>query len=347
MITKLKLFFLAVASFISMPALANLPYHPIQFPRDEAAHYDNVPYPVSTMTEWWYYNGKLTATNGRQFGYYLNYFFIQYDWKGKKIIIPQFTIQITDIDKQKVYGKRVFFLEKNTYSSTQDLNVMLGKNITLQKNNNTFLLDGVVEIKNNPTLKFSMQLTPSRDALMIMDKGLVDLWDNTNSYYYSYTRLNTDGFIQIGKEKFTLNPQQSISWMDHQWGDFIPLPGKNQWIWTSVQLENGLEINLAVIYDNATRAQVNGWASILMPDGSRLHLPNFEDYSYKPRKSFAGKFPLSYDLTIPSIDLDLQIDALAPGQHVNTIWEGVSEVKGTYRGFPVRGQAYTENTVLK
>ena len=253
MIKNLRLFFLAIIAIIATPALANLPYHPIQFPRDEAAHHDNVPYPVSTMTEWWYYNGKLTATNGRQFGYYLNYFFIQYDWKGKKIIIPQFTIQITDIDKQKVYGKRVFFLEKNTYSSTQDLNVMLGKDITLRKNNNTFFLDGSVEIRNNPTLKFSMQLTPSRDALMIMDKGLVDMWDNTNSYYYSYTHLNTDGFIQIGKEKFTLNPQQSISWMDHQWGDFIPLPGKNQWIWTSVQLENGLEINLAVIYDQRSR----------------------------------------------------------------------------------------------
>ena len=51
--------------------------------------------------------------------------------------------------------------------------------------------------------------------------------DDTIAIYYTYTRLNTMGYIQIDNETFEIDSEKSLSWMDHQWGDFITLPWRN------------------------------------------------------------------------------------------------------------------------
>lgn len=327
-------------------AWANLPYHPIQFPRDEAAHHANVPYSTQRLSEWWYYNGTLTSSTGRKFGYYINYCYLQSN--SKKPTVRYLGIQITDIDKQKVYGTRAFFSENDSSYATDHLEIQLGKNISLKKLGATFFLAGDVLAKNDK-LQFSLQLTPSAlrpTPLLINGTGLVDMWENKNSYYYSYTQLMTTGWLAINAERFDLDAQKSLSWMDHQWGDFIVKPGINQWFWTSVQLANGLEINLGKIIDNKTRKQIGGWANVILPDDKRIYLLNFADFSYLPQETMQ-KFPLKYDLLIPSLDLVLHSQALAPKQDANIIWEAVSEVSGSYQGKIVSGQAYAESTVFR
>lgn len=330
-------------SFLSCSAWANLPYHPIQFPRDDAAHHDNVPYPVKNMTEWWYYNGQLTTKSGRHFGYYL-FFFNAYQ---NKSMLPGFYIQLTDIDNKKVYGKKMFFFNKKNISlSTQKLDLKYGKDLTLQKNQNTYLLN--TKIKGSykqPPFALSLQFTPTRAVLLASKTGLIDMRNDTNSYYYSFSNLLTNGYIQIGDERLEIDPKQSLSWMDHQWGDFILTPGY-QWMWASIQLQNGLEMDLAAGMDPKTKKIIPAWANIIMPNNSRIYLTNPQDFSYQDRGLPKGeKHPLTYDLIIPSIDLKLTMDAYVPGQNVNGIWEGISSVKGTLKGKPVTGQATTENTI--
>ena len=53
-----KLFALLLLS-ITSNALANLPYYPLQFPRDEGAHVKNIPYAYQHLIEWWYFNGLI------------------------------------------------------------------------------------------------------------------------------------------------------------------------------------------------------------------------------------------------------------------------------------------------
>ncbi len=345
-----KLQILIVTGFVyitSLSAWANLPYHPINFPRDEAAHYENAAYPVNTMSEWWYYNGKLTSKSGRQLGYYLSYNYLKWDERGKTKIVPQFSIQITDIDNKKVYGKTFFILDNSFSISTQDLNVTFGKEISLRKNQNSFFMEGLTQTEQGPQIEYSMQLTPLREPLFVQQTGLIDMGDGTNSYYYTYTRLTTLGYIKIGNEFFEIDPVKSLSWMDHQWGDFVILPWRYQWMWASIQLENGMDILLGNILDPKTKEIIRGSANIIMPDNSRKYIFDFKnDFIYQPRESLPGQHtPLKYQLDIHSIDLHLQIDALVPGQYVNGIWEGVSEAKGTAWDSSIRGQAYTEYSV--
>lgn len=340
MITKSwKLFFLMCLSF---SAWGNLPYHPIQFPRDEAAHYANVPYPISKMTEWWYYNGKLTSKNGRHFGYYL-FFFHASDNKGS---LPVFYVQLTDIDNKKVYGKRIVFFNKNKVSlSTEKLSLKYGNNLSLRKDKNTYLLTVTIPANKDPQFGFSLNFTPKRAVLLASKTGLIDMRKNTNSYYYSYTHLLTSGHVQIGNEVFQIDPKQSLSWMDHQWGDFT-LDSSYQWLWASIQLNNGLEMDLAATMDEKTKKIIPAWANIIMPNNSRIYLTHPNDLEYQHYGIPRGqKFPLTYNLTIPSIDLKLQLNSLVAGQDVNGIWEGISSAKGTYKGQSVSGFATTENTI--
>ncbi len=335
----------AFSMLTSSAVLANLPYYPIEFPRDEAAHLTDVPYPVSTMSEWWYYNGKLTSDKGRQFGFYINYSYTKIVVDGKPLIVPIYHIQISDIDKQRVYGNRIFCDNKYTYFSTKDLHIALTDSIMLQKIGATHHASGVVKSEQGPTLEYSLEFIPKSKPLLAGKTGLVDMWDKTNSYYYSYTHMQMHGYIKIGNEKFEIDPEKSLSWMDHQWGDFIVAPW-NQWQWASVQLENGIELDLAVIMDKITHKPMTKWVNIVMPDDSRIHLTRHEDFDYVDHGIPPGhKYPQEYDLNIPSINLKLNLKSLVPGQDVNDVWEGVSEAQGTYNGEFIRGQATTESTI--
>lgn len=56
------------------------------------------------------------------------------------------------------------------------------------------------------------------------------------SYYYSWTNLWTFGtLVDHGTPVAVIG----VSWMDHQWGNFLPNPGG--WDWFSVQLSNGTQ----------------------------------------------------------------------------------------------------------
>jgi predicted secreted hydrolase len=345
---KNSLLMLVIVLFANC-AWANLPYYPIKFPRDEGGHFENVPYQgqFKQMTEWWYYNGTLTSRTGRKLGYYLSFNYIYFPNQNFKL--PYIGIQVTDIDKQKVYAKRIFLFDKNSYSiSTTELNISYKNIYSLLKNHNTYYLTGSIPSTEGVDLEFNLQFekNPFYDALLVGGNGLVDMWNNTNTYYYSLTKLKTKGYFRIGNELFEIDPHHSLSWMDHQWGDFMVTPGQNQWIWTSVQLQNGMDINLGVILDKESKKPIQGTLSIVMPDNSRFITKDLTRFQYSAHINPGEKHHLTYDLTVPELNLKINLQALAPGQDLNGIWEGVSRAEGSYQGHPIIGQAYTENTVV-
>lgn len=346
MLKRIQLVFLFLISlFFASIVWAKIPYFPIQFPRDEAAHYDNVPYTVNNMTEWWYYNGRFTTKDGRKFGYYLNYMYIQLALGGKKVMIPLFMMQVTDLNNQKVYGKTIFSTPFESHFSTQNVDLAYGKDVTLKKDKNTFLLNGALKSEaDQPSLKFSLETTPIRDVLLVNKTGFIEMFNNTNSYYYSYTRLNTTGYIQIGDEKFEIDPTQSLMWMDHQWGDFIISPGDDQWFFSLIQLDNGMDILTTLPYDRAKKEYRGdlGFASIVMPDNSRIYIKNQKLFA---REIQGEKHPQYYELSIPEINLQLTLTSLAPNQDLNWISESASSIEGFFNGGAVKGSGNIESTV--
>ena len=340
-----KMTALALVGFC-IPAMAKLPYYPIQFPRDEGAHHANVPYPVNALTEWWYYNGKLTSTKGRRLGYFVAAFHLNIPFNAKSESIQQsvLMVQITDIDNQKVYGKTTIYPEDSVNFSTDALNIKLADDFSLKQAGDTYYVKDTTVTDNGPTLKFDLAMTPTRAPLLVGKSGLIDMWDDTNSYYYSNTRLQTMGTVQVGDEVFNIDTETSASWMDHQWGDFIPTPDKAQWIWSSAQLDNGMDISVFELMDSQTGQPLWKLGNIIMPDNSRSYTTRI---NITPSLARAGgsPYPLTYRIIVSPLNLQMELKAMAPEQSANGFWEGIHQVTGLYNGKVVKGFSFVENTV--
>ena len=61
------------------------------------------------------------------------------------------------------------------------------------------------------------------------------------SYYYSLTRMSTEGTVRIGDKTFAVH---GTSWMDHEFSTSFLEPGQLGWDWFAIQLDNGVDLML-------------------------------------------------------------------------------------------------------
>ena len=252
--------------------------------------------------------------------------------------------QLTDITNKKVIAwSNITFSPKNTLYSTKKLNIQLGKNYQIKKTNGYYHLFAKLKEKGQPAITLNLKLMPERSPLLINKTGLLPMGNNTNSYYYSITRLSTSGTLSIQGKVFHFHKATSSSWMDHQWGDFV-ITHQNQWIWMGIRLNNDTDINIVTAVDPKTQQLLGGIANLLLPNGKTLYTTDFQLTPVPPKKN-EGKYPLQYGLEIPIVKLKMTITSLAPNQDKNGFWEGISDVTANQDGKPVSGFAYTENTI--
>jgi len=111
---------------------ANLPYFPLNFPRDEAAHYQDIPYTYTNLMEWWYFDGKLTTDDGRNFSYDITFFNPAQMSGGNPLMRQSLHMQIADIDNKKSYGM-ISNLSNAVKISTNKLYIIDGNDYLLKK----------------------------------------------------------------------------------------------------------------------------------------------------------------------------------------------------------------------
>ena len=56
------------------------------------------------------------------------------------------------------------------------------------------------------------------------------------SYYYSYTRLPTQGLVRVGDHSFAVS---GASWLDREWSTSALGPDQRGWDWFALQLDDG------------------------------------------------------------------------------------------------------------
>ena len=59
------------------------------------------------------------------------------------------------------------------------------------------------------------------------------------SYYYSHTRMPTQGTVSIGGRNFTVS---GASWLDREWSTSALGPDQSGWDWFALQLDDGREL---------------------------------------------------------------------------------------------------------
>ena len=341
---RIAVFFLLF--IFSSVTCANLPYFPLEFPRDEGAHFKNIPYSFSRLIEWWYFNGFIETTDGHKFGYDVAIFHPAIN-KDKIYAKPFLHIQIADLDNKKSYGySGEFPINYGRFSTTTlaiELDDVFGLWRGLLSNEIVYTLEANV-VDGGTALGLNLTLEPTSSIFLINENGLMPMMDDTNSYYYSIPHLKTSGTLKINQASYQINDAVSDSWMDHQWGDFST--EKSGWEWMSVRLKNGLVANIFMNIEYKTKKVVGGLANIILPNGEKRFI-SYKDFLVKRENYWLDpklgiEFPMMFKFTFPTIGLYVESSAAFPEQELNGYWEGFSNVKANYLTEMVDGFSYVE-----
>lgn len=339
--------FYVLLALFTQNCFANLPYFPIEFPRDEGAHFQNTPYSFNRLIEWWYFNGKLTTDDGKHLSYDVAFFNAAAKMGGGIITKPMLHIQVADLDQQKAYGVSKNYPYNTGKISTSNLDFTIDNDYRLSKTTingkEVYVLQSEIQSDGN-RIQINLMLSPKVSPFLINDNGLMPMPNNTNSYYYTIPEFATTGTIEVNEKKYSINQTPGDAWMDHQWGDFDV--SKNGWEWFSVRLSNGLLANIFLNVEYTTNRVISGLANVILPDGTKRFISyhdmivSRDNYWFDQEQSI--NYPMTFNISIPSIGLMLENTAVFPEQEIHGYWEGLCNVNAVYNKVDLKGYSYME-----
>jgi len=317
------------------------PYHKegtvIYFPKDEGSHPE---YEPALGTEWWYVNmhlqGETTHRNYSAMVAYFNYKFrifnITDETNHEFLSFTNFGLLNVSQDCLDL----MFVLFEGTerwFTKTDTLGELLPFQYHLKVGGNNYHLN--------------LDLDAQKPPLIIGMDGLITVGTG-DSYYYSQTQLTVTGKLTFrGKTE----PVMGIAWIDHQYGPFLVTPGgEESYEWFSLQLDNGMDINLWNIFAGDNK--------IPQDDSHRIFTIYIDDQTQDTSSTFilerlsfwkyseASYFSSGWRLIDPVHRIDVTITPLFQDQVVpfseGDFWEGSCDVNGIVDGDSVKGYAFAE-----
>ncbi len=330
---------LAVVNPVSSPQA--LP--PIRFPQDEAPHRD--------LTEWWYYTGHLTAVtpDGQTHHYGFELVFFQ----NLRSNLPPFYsahFAISDLARGEFHYDQRLLTEPNAVipngTSTGGFDVSIN-NWSARGLNGQDHLQATL-----PNYTLQVDLHALKPPTLHNGNGLITYGVGGFSYYYSRTRISVSGTLLDHQQNLTVTGE---AWMDHQWGNFLPLGGGG-WDWFSVQLNNRTELMIYVIRDTSGNL-ISTYIGLIGADAQSQQLPasalhvGVLDHWTSPVTGIT--YPSGWQLTLNDPHLhavltlqpDLKNQELVVTQSTGNIyWEGAVTIQGQSAGQNIQGEGYVELT---
>lgn len=336
---KVSLACLCAGVLASQSLSANLPYKKIDWPADDKSHVND----SKVMSEWWSYSGKVTSRSGkdaRNFAYFVT---LTFD-KDVSANAPTLSVQITDLDKNKVYGDSITINDASM--GINSLNIM-SEAFALQKNDGKYKLQAKIPV-DDLVVGLDLLLMPLKKPLFFgrnaAQRELLDMGTGKNSFAYAIPRLKTEGYIHIGKEKYTINDDTSLSrsWMEHYWGDFSAqqIRESSPWVWMGIQLDDETDINVFEAISVQNRRPIGeAMAAISLPNGDA----DYKKATIEPGAVRVGGFPQSY--TVKVGDNTYELNNIQQGQLSGDRFEGLMSVNGNDIFEPNASLSFVENTV--
>ena len=322
---------------------------PLQFPADHGPHPDY-------QTEWGYYTGNLENSDGRHFGYQLTFFQRALvppaqrqdrpsNWATDQVYMAHFAL--TDVAGRRHQAFERFARGAAGLASAQAAPYRV------------WLEDwSVEEVEPNVVHLRAAQEDLALDLLLMDSKGPVLQGDGgysqkgpepgNASYYYSQTRLETWGTVQVGD---TLYQVDGLSWMDHEFSTSALGPDQVGWDWFALQLDDDSELMVFQIRKADGSVDPFSSGTLIAPDGSTRHLSH-DDFEIgvsatwrSPRSG--ATYPARWTVEVPAADLTLQIEPYLADQELNvsyTYWEGAVRISGEQAASAISGSGYVEMT---
>lgn len=322
------------------------------FPDDHGPHFD-------FRTEWWYFTGNLTSDDNRKFGYQFTIFRTALSkqksernskWNSNQIYMAHFAV--TDIDENKFFFDERFSREGNNLSGAQinPFKVWVEDwQITQTESRTKYELPTISIKAKTDKMEINFTLEAIKPFVLQGDEGLSQKGKQPGnaSYYYSYTRLKTDGKIILSGQEFSV---RGFSWMDREWSTSALSEDQKGWDWFALQLEDNTEImyyqmrkkdGTADVFSKGVFVDEKGASQLITKDSVVLKVT---DYWLSPT---GEKYPSGWKLQIPSKEINLKITPAVKNQLMDVAvryWEGSVKIEGTKNGNRVNGRGYVELT---
>jgi predicted secreted hydrolase len=306
-----------------------LPGYVYRFPADHFAHPD-------FRTEWWYYTGNVTDTNGKRFGFEL-VFFRQANrrgedpnksaWRADDVYLAH--AALTDISGQHFYySERTNRAGPGIAGASLPLAEIWNGNWSAKWAGEKQSLHALTE-----DFEFDLRAEPLKPLVIHGLNGVSQKADGVGnaSHYVSFPRLSVSGTVKVGGENHAVT---GLAWMDHEWFTEQLDASETGWDWFSVQLENNTELMLFELRKKDGSIDPHSAGTYVDASGKAHHL-TARDFTLKP-VGYWGKYPVKWRIEIPALKVNLDCDAAIQNQELKTqgtnYWEGAVVYTGSHKG---------------
>lgn len=321
---------------------------PFRFPRDHGPH-------PGFRSEWWYFTGNLQSAAGRRFGYELTIFRFALRpeapvrasaWATNQVYLGHFAV--TDgAGGQFHHAERLSRQALDLAGAQPEPFRVWIENWSIEAMEDDPSVWRLTAAMKD--LELQLRLRPSKPVVLQGDHGLSQksAEPGNASYYYSLTRLASEGTLALEDEAFTLSGE---SWMDREWSTSALGPDQVGWDWFALQLDDGYELMFYQLRRRNGDRHPSSQGVLVDPTGKvqRLlahELPiTVQDHWKSPTGAL---YPAHWTLTHRSSQLQLDVRPVLANQELTVsvqYWEGAVDVRGRHRGNPVTGWGYVELT---
>jgi predicted secreted hydrolase len=312
------------------------------FPEDFGAH-------PEFLTEWWYYTGNLATADGRRFGYQFTIFrraitaediTTNSEWRSNQIYLAHFTV--SDIANEQFFNAqrlsrggaglagastdpryRVWLEDWQIQAQNDDASL-----ISIQATTDEFGINLSLEQMKPPALQGDNGLSAKSEE------------EGNASYYYSLSRLITNGEITIGDEVFTV---EGFTWKDHEFSTNALGNNAQGWDWFGLIFDNDTELMIGQIrmLDESLEPTFGGL--IIYPDGSTEYLSagsfTIEATDTWTSPHTGAEYPSGWQMTVTTSrgTINFTVTPLMRDQELAdtnpAYWEGAVRIEGDVTGY--------------
>ena len=322
---------------------------PFQFPADHGPH-------PEFRNEWWYATGNLADAAGRQFGYQLTLFRIALSptappadspWRANQVYMGHFAL--TDVADNRNYHFERFSRGALDLAGAQATPFRVWLEDWALTGAEADLFPLRIRAREGD-IALDLTLDAGKPVVLQGDRGLSQKSAEAGnaSYYYSHTRMPTQGTVTVGGRNFTVS---GASWLDREWSTSALGPDQSGWDWFALQLDDGREMMFYRLRRKDGGMDSFSTGVLVEADGQTRRL-RWNDVELQPLGQWVSphtrdRYPAGWRLRLPAEKLDLTVTPKVADQEMRLTvryWEGAVTVNGRASDRTISGQGYLEMT---
>ena len=312
---------------------------------------DHGPHP-EYRNEWWYVTGNLEDDERRRFGFELTFFRFALaptavestsSWRSNQVYIAH--LALTDVEGEKFHVAQRYARGAMGLAGAQAAPFQVwvddwsiaekpdSGHWQLAAGNDEFAIDVELQALRAPTLN-------GIDGLSQKSADPANA-----SYYYSITRLGTQGSIRLGQQDYQVS---GLSWLDREWSTSALAADQVGWDWFALQLDDGSDLMFYSLRKKDGSRDAASAGTFVSASGISQHL-DAKDVEIAVLENWdspeGGSYPSKWRLVAPRLGLELTVTPVLSDQELFTTvryWEGAVDVEGSKAGVALSGRGYVE-----